>query len=533
MFGLEMGDLILIEVAKRLKTMSNHVARIIGDEFLLLFDQYESDAELEEFAHYIMKLLKQPFIIEGFQLHVNVGIGISQYPIDGENAETLMNNCRVALRYQRDQFGNTISYYSRTIDEKHVKSIQLANDIHHALLEKQLFVHYQPRVDIQTGKIHGAEALVRWEHPDWGLVDPGEFLPYAEEVGLIVPISEWVLEQACFQNKYWQEKGYSPIVISVNISPKHLIRRNFVDTVKKVLEQTNLDSIWLELELTENIPIKGSKHVFKAVEQLKKLGISVALDDFGNGFLTFNDMKMLNFDTLKIDRTFAKNLCNDPLNATILNSLIQLGEGLQRKVVVEGIETKSDLQCLMNMGKADVQGYVFSRPVKAEEFENFLKTGNFKIKGIQCSNRKTNENRRKFFRIDLPYPLKSKVSLNSQNGVYKKKTFTEVLVDDIGPGGLKFLSTMKLPIRSDLILSFDLNLSDRNEKLVGKIVRAEELENGVTAYGVEFILSEPERDVLISVLNRLSTEIKGGQFEKMNVVKDNIVRFLLNQDRSL
>lgn len=532
MFGLDIGDLVLKEVANRLKIMSNTVARVIGDEFLLLCDQYESDAELDEYATYVLKLLKEPFIIEGFHLNVNVGIGISQFPNDGDGVETLINNCRVALRYQRDPFAAPINYYSRTIDEKHVKSIQIANDIHHALLQEQLLVYYQPRVEIQTGRLQGAEALVRWKHPDFGLVDPGDFLPYAEEVGLVVPISEWVLEQACRQNKHWQENGYPPIVISVNISPKHLVRRNFVDKVKTVLEKTNLDPAWLEIELTEDVPIKGSSQVYEAVNGLKELGISVALDDFGSGFLTFNDVKMLNFDTLKIDRTYAKNLADNPVNATILTSLIQLGEGLQKKVVVEGIETERDLQCLKTLGRIDVQGYVFSQPVQTEEFEQFFITNEFEITGTLETKREENENRRQYFRINLPFPLKTKVSIDSNNNTGKKTTLTEVLVDDIGPGGLKFLSATRLPVRSNLLLSFELNLTERREKILGKIVRAHALPNGVTAYGVEFILNEVERDSLISVLHRLSAKIKGGQFGDMNVVKDNIVRFLLSQEKN-
>jgi diguanylate cyclase (GGDEF)-like protein len=373
--GHDAGDLLLQTTASRLKSCvrsGDTVSRLGGDEFLLVIAGIKKIEEAMKVADKIIHQLNIPVPIHEHELVVSGSIGISLYPFNGDDAETLIKHADIAMYHAKSQGRNKYQLFDQELNSRAQSRMHMEISLRQGLDRNEFVVYYQPRYDIATNSIIGMEALVRWMHPQLGLVPPSEFIPVAEEIGLIVPLGEWVLHTACMQNKCWQTEELSPVLISVNISMTQFQRDDFVDMVKQVLVDTGLQPEWLELELTESIVMKHVPMTIVKLNELKELGIHISIDDFGTGFSSLNYLKYLPIDKLKIDRSFIKDVPDAPKDTAITKTIIALGRRLSVKVVAEGVETEEQLQFLANRKCAEVQGFLYSGPLPASEARMLL-----------------------------------------------------------------------------------------------------------------------------------------------------------------
>lgn len=373
--GHATGDQLLQRIAMRLKECvreDDTVARMGGDEFTLLLPEITQAENAAKVAHKILEAIRQPLDIGGHELYITTSVGIVLYPNDGEDAETLLKNADTAMYRAKEKGRNNYQLYTPAMNAKAFERLAMENSLRRALEREEFVVHYQPRLNINTGEIIGMEALVRWQTPDRGLVPPGEFIPVAEETGLIVPIGEWVLHTACAQNKAWQDAGFPPVRVAVNLSARQFQLQNLVATVSRVLKETGLDPHWLELEITETVAMQNAEYATGMLKELKDMGIELSIDDFGTGYSSLSYLKRFPINKLKIDKSFVNEIGTDKDHAAIASTIIVLGQSLKLGVVAEGVETEEQLDFLKLHQCNEMQGFLFGRPVSAGEFETLL-----------------------------------------------------------------------------------------------------------------------------------------------------------------
>jgi diguanylate cyclase (GGDEF)-like protein len=382
--GHAVGDRLLHDVAERLTgcvRRSDTVARFAGDEFSLLLMQITRTEDViriarrtedaVEVAQSILRALEAPFISGEHELYLTASIGIGLYPDDGEDSQTLLKNAVSALNRAKEQGGNNYQFYTADMNAKALKRLAVENSLRHALERDELVLHYQPQVNISSGQIVGVEALVRWQHPELGLVCPADFIPLAEDTGLIVPIGEWVLRTACAQNKKWQEEGWPSMRVSVNLSARQFQQLELVEIIAEALAETGLAPEQLELELTESSLMKNAETAIETLSRIKKTGVRIAIDDFGTGYSSLSYLKRLPIDVLKIDRSFVCESTTAPDDAAIVMAIIGLAHNLKLKVIAEGVETEEQLAFLRLLKCDEIQGYLCTQPLAAVAFRQF------------------------------------------------------------------------------------------------------------------------------------------------------------------
>ena len=374
--GHKAGDRLLQEVVGRLKKCirgEDLIARWGRDEFTLLLPKVECQESVDAIAQRILNTLKTPFQIDERSIHVNSHVGVAIYPEHGADAETILKNADTALSQAQKLKHNNYRYYDRDFSFKAKKLLTIENLLHSALERNELIVYYQPIVNVITGKIAKMEALLRWNNPKLGMVSPGVFIPIAEDNGSIIPIGEWVLKTACSQNKIWQNMGIDPVKMSVNLSVRQFQQSNLVSIVDNTLEQTHLAPSDLELEITESVTMQDTKLAKTILREMKDLGIALSMDDFGTGYSSLGYLKQFPFNTLKIDRSFIKDLHFSVEDMAIVDAIITLGQGLNLDVVAEGVETEQLKNLLVNLGCEYIQGYLFSKPLPPSAATELLK----------------------------------------------------------------------------------------------------------------------------------------------------------------
>ncbi|MCS7461389.1 EAL domain-containing protein [Paenibacillus doosanensis] len=370
-FGHSSGDYLLKEVARRIADLSAEDevgSRIGGDEFVLLLPGYTREMT-EQKAEQILQLLSQPVLYEGQELSVTPSIGISMFPADGGDIDSLIKNADIAMYRAKEQGRNNYQFYALEMKNKFLRRAVLEKGMRKALERNEFRLHYQPQIDLQTGHIVGVEALIRWIHPEEGMISPIEFIPLAEETGLIAPIGEWILETACSQIMQWQGKGFPLMRVSVNLSARQIQQQNLVGYVGTVLERTGLDPKLLELEITESIAMYNEDYVINKLNSLKRLGLQIAIDDFGTGYSSLNYLNKFPIDTLKIDKSFINQITDASDHNEIITTIIAMARNLKLKVIAEGVETVEQLHYLQNQKCNEAQGYFFSKPLSVEDFE--------------------------------------------------------------------------------------------------------------------------------------------------------------------
>ncbi len=368
--GHAVGDQLLKSVAMRLKSClrpNDIISRWGGDEFMLLFSPILSTEDAIQSAEKILDSLGTPFLLKDQELYIKASLGIAIAPYDGEDAETLLKNADAAMYLAKQQGRNNYQLYTPSIGSQALERMILENHLYKALEKQEFLLYYQPQINLITGELVGMEALIRWRHPERGLVPPNQFIPLAEETGLIAPMGEWVLRTACQQNKQWQLAGLPPIMIAVNLSMRQFQQNNLVILVRKILEDTQLEPQYLELEITESIAIQDVDLTISVLRHLQSMGLYISMDDFGMGYSSLSALKHLPLDSLKIDQTFVRDLKNNAQDTAIVQVILALGKGLDLKVIAEGVETREQCDFLRSLDCKFAQGYFFSKPLPVEE----------------------------------------------------------------------------------------------------------------------------------------------------------------------
>lgn len=376
-FGHAFGDKLLRLVARRLGQAidtGQTLARTGGDEFIVLLPDVERESEVEEAARRLLHVMQMPFELEGRELYVTASIGVVLFPLHGEDPQTLVRNADIAMYRAKESGRNTYEVYSALLDLGMVQRLSMESDLHRALQREELVLHYQPIVNVETGEIVGVEALVRWLHPERGVLYPDAFIPLAEDSGLIVPLGEWVLRAACRQAIAWQEAGAGPLFISVNLSPRQM-RQELASVVAQVLRETGLSPSHLMLEVTEGAIMVEMERAISLLLSVRGMGVQVCVDDFGTGHSSLSHLKMLPVDVIKVDRSFVWDMVGNRADAAIVASVVTLAQALGLRVIAEGVETEEQAALLRRMGCREMQGFLFSRPLPEAEMTELLARG--------------------------------------------------------------------------------------------------------------------------------------------------------------
>ena len=371
-----LGDLLIQAVAGRLQQSLEEIAIVSQWQvahFVILLPKIAEKEEATLIARFIQKELAQPFNVNGLQLFITASIGICAYPADGHDIDTLVKKANAAIYHDRKVAGgNVANFFVPEIHNAVLDRLGLGVDLHQALERSELQIYYQPQINLSSGKITGLEALIRWKHPEKGMVSPAEFIPLAEETGLIIPIGEWVLRTACLQLKQWQEKGLTELNIAVNLSAHQFNQLDLSRLVARILNETGLEPRYLELELTETTLVENFEKTLAILNELKEIGTRLAIDDFGTGYSSLNYLKQLSFHTLKIDRSFVQDLPHNSSNNIITLATLQMARQLDLKVIAEGVEKEEERAFLLEQKCDEAQGFFFHRPLPVEKIEELL-----------------------------------------------------------------------------------------------------------------------------------------------------------------
>ncbi|MBF8273072.1 MAG: response regulator receiver modulated diguanylate cyclase/phosphodiesterase with PAS/PAC sensor(s) [Magnetococcales bacterium] len=375
--GHAAGDMLLVEVARRLTQCvraSDTVARLGGDEFTVILTGLKSSGEAEPIARKIITVLQDPVVLNEHKAHIGASVGISIFPTDGDTFDTITKYADVAMYHAKESGRGNFKFFEEQMNAHSVKRAALEHDLRLALDADEFILHYQPKMSIATGKIVGMESLVRWRRSDGSMVSPAEFIPLAEESGLIVPMGEKILQMACHFNKKRQDSGGVPLRVAVNLSARQFQQKNLLEMVKKQLLENDLDPQWLELEVTESMMMQDEKQAVATLKQLRDIGISVSMDDFGTGYSSLSYLKRLPIQALKIDQSFVRELTENSDDAAIVLAIVSMAKSLKLHVVAEGVETKEQAEFLERIECDELQGYYFSRPLAEEAFIQFVST---------------------------------------------------------------------------------------------------------------------------------------------------------------
>jgi diguanylate cyclase (GGDEF)-like protein/PAS domain S-box-containing protein len=376
--GHAVGDQVLKSISSRLVAAvrrTDTVSRQGGDEFVILLPEISAPHDAAASAKKILLSLSAPHRLDGQDLHINGSAGISIYPTDGEETETLIRNADTAMYHAKAQGRNNFQFYKAEMNLKAVQRQSLESSLHRALEGEEFLLHYQPKVNLETGVITGVEALLRWQHPRRGLLPPAQFVAIAEDCGLIRRIGSWVMREACKQARAWQVAGLPSVPVSVNVSAIEFRHEGFVAGVRTILSETGLQAHHLELELTESVLMDNAASTECVLQELKTMGVFLAVDDFGTGYSSLSYLRQFPINVLKIDQSFVQQITADPNDSTLVSAIINMGKSLRYRVIAEGIETQEQRAYLRTQNCAEGQGYLFSRPLTATQFASLLETG--------------------------------------------------------------------------------------------------------------------------------------------------------------
>lgn len=376
--GHNSGDTLLKAVAERLSACvreSDTLARLGGDEFGIVLSSVPHPEDIGTVCKKVLAILSEPFFIEGHDIYITASIGIAVYPLDGEESNTLLKYADMAMYQAKDMERNNFQFFSRDMNARIMERMLLEHSMRKGLEREEFFLLYQPQVDARTGMITGAESLLRWRHPDLGLLTPDKFIYMAEENNFIVQLGEWVIQTACRQNRKWQESGLPPLRVAVNLSGKQFAMQQLDQTIASILLETGLEPKWLELELTESTLMTSAERNIATLMKFKEMGISLAIDDFGTGYSSLAYLKHFPISRLKIDRTFVMDITENPEDAAIAQIIIAMAQALKLDVIAEGVETREQMELLSFHNCVEMQGYFFSPPVTVEELAFILRRG--------------------------------------------------------------------------------------------------------------------------------------------------------------
>jgi len=376
--GHDIGDQLLQQVAKRLTAQVEHklLSRLGDDEFTIILDHIATMGGAAEVAQELLQIMAKPFEIEGHELYITVSIGMSLYPFDGTDITTLVKKADIAMYRAKEQGRNRYEIHEYAMDEKLYEYFALENNLRKAIVHEQLLAYFQPQMCLNSGRVTGVEALIRWQHPRFGFMQPDKFIGLAEESGVIVQLDQWMLRAACEKLKVWQDQGFGKLRLGVNLSAHQFRLRSLIETIEQTLSDTDLAPENLCLEITESDIMRSVDKAVEIMTALKQMGLLISVDDFGTGYASFHYLKQFPIDILKVDHTFVKGIPNDRNNTAISTAIINMAKSLGLRVIAEGVETREQLEYLQSLRCDEVQGFYFSRPVAEDKLQVLLKTDN-------------------------------------------------------------------------------------------------------------------------------------------------------------
>lgn len=503
------GDELLKELGKRLSQLQSEqmvISRIGGDEFGIIVSDTGMMESLDSLLQQIMNLVAKSFIIDELEIYITSSIGVSIFPNCGHDTKTLLKNADIAMYRVKEEGKNNFLIFDPNMDVDSYKKFTITSDLRKAIELNELEVHYQPKVDIKTNQIVGAEALVRWKHPVWGYVPPNEFISIAEETRLINNIGDWVLEEVTRHLKEREYQRLPQIPIAINLSPIQFLQQNIVEKMKRTLDEFEVDPELIEIEVTETSLIDNEKQVIRILEEFCQIGIKIAIDDFGTGYSSLMYLNKFKIDILKIDQYFLKDITIEKNSQQIFNAIVKLAQGLGMLIVVEGVETTKQLEFINEYKDIIVQGFLFSKPLEVESFNSLIKTG-YCVPQHNLDKELTIE-KRNYFRINFIKPIEAEMTLLQIGTKPINIGYTKILIENIGPGGLCYLSHINLPIRKDLLLKFKFMILGNLFEIKGNMVWSNIAEDQIYHYGIQFIVSEKEKEDLTYILNQLQIKLK-------------------------
>ena len=373
--GHEAGDRLLISVTQRLRDAlrrSDTIARLGGDEFTILLENLSEPEAVILVVKNLLEKISEPIVISGREMHISASVGISMYPGDGQSFGHLLKNADTAMYRAKELGRNTFQFYTAEMSEIAMRRLELENSLRYAIEGQDFVIFYQPKFDFKSGKCSGMEALVRWDHPEKGIIPPDEFIPLAEETGMIVPLGEWVIRTACRQFSQWKKSGYAIDNISINVSARQFHEQDLTGLFEQLIEELELNPAEIEVELTESTLVKNQANAKKILDELHQMGLLIALDDFGTGYASMAYLKDFPIDTVKIDRSFVRDIPDDREDTAIVKAITGLADALGLKLIAEGVESEQQISFLKDIGCMHGQGYYWSKPVSAMEFEHSI-----------------------------------------------------------------------------------------------------------------------------------------------------------------
>jgi diguanylate cyclase (GGDEF)-like protein len=380
--GHEAGDQLLQEVANRLKAClreSDTVARLGGDEFVVLLTELEEEKYAATVAQKIITTIAKPFILLGQEFRVTASIGISTYPLDGADEQTLTKNADIAMYQAKEDGKNNFQFYSAKLNANSLERLTLESSLRHALERNEFRLYYQAKRDMANVQISGMEALLRWQHPDLGMVTPMQFIPVAEETGLIVPIGKWVLHTACLQNVAWQKQGLPRLKMAVNLTSRQFGDEHLLRDIASILKSSGMEACLLELEIHESLLMHDIEKTLRILTDLKAMGVKIAIDDFGTGYSSLATLQRFPLDTIKIDRSYIRDITSRGENSNLAEAIIAMGKSLSLTVVAQGVETREQAEFLREHACDEVQGFYFNKPMSSDKFTDLLKAQDMDI----------------------------------------------------------------------------------------------------------------------------------------------------------
>lgn len=522
--GHQVGDNLLKIVTNRITSSipkDSYVARLNGDNFIIIIDHFTNKDDIFTIAEQIISNVGKKVMINEYELYTTISIGISFFPDDGDQKLTLLENAHSALYHAKQQGKNNYQFYSFSRDISSYKKYLLEKDMREAIVNEEFELYYQPQIHSKRMTIESAEALIRWNHKEWGIVTPNVFIQIAEENHLILEIGDWVIKRVCEQLREWKDKGYTLRPIGINISPIQFLKRDLVDVVRKHLKTYQIPGKYLQIEITEDSLLRNEAHILTTLAELKELGVQVAIDDFGTGYASLEYLREFQVDVLKIDQVFIQSRDGQhEIDRAIVSSILHLAKKLHIKTVAEGVEEFAQFEYLKQQECDLIQGYLFSRPVPKNTFEKMLKTGY-----LRPTKQKTSvvlkEERRKFYRFQFPNSVLGEMSIIEVNKRKVDLGSAKILIENISLGGIKILSTLKLPVHSNMIFKFNFKLLNKQFSIKGSLVWINEVKDSIFTYGVSFDLKGKDEDRLAKVINKMTLIHKNNQeFSNTNFINE-------------
>ena len=373
--GHAAGDILLKKVAVRLREslrVTDTIARHGGDEFTVVLPEIEDNDTTVTLAEKVLNALTAPFMLEEREVFISASIGLTLYPDDGDTAEKLLKNADTAMYHAKAHGRSNYQFFSEKLNTRVVERLMLETSLRRALERDEMRMLYQPRYNLSSGRVVGVEALIRWQHPEMGILSPAKFIPLAEETGLIVPLGEWIMRTACMQSAAWKRQGLPPLHMAVNLSSRQFNQHDLIDMIARIIRETGVDPAFLELELTESVIMQNAEESINKLNTIKEMGLILAIDDFGTGYSSLSYLKRFPLDTLKVDQSFVRDITSNTDDRAIVVAIIAMAHSLGLKVVAEGVETKEQKAFLLEHRCEECQGFFFSKPLTAESFSKLF-----------------------------------------------------------------------------------------------------------------------------------------------------------------